>query len=68
MSQNKIIRAWRDPKYRMSLNAEQKNAMPEHPAGVIDLNGADLDSVTGGLPCTNLTTYGTYTSKGWRCL
>ncbi|MGA3091032.1 MAG: mersacidin/lichenicidin family type 2 lantibiotic [Terriglobales bacterium] len=67
MSRNQIIHAWKDAEYRRSLSVEEKNLMPQHPSGLIDLRDADLDAATGGLDC-NLSTYGTYCSKGYRCL
>jgi mersacidin/lichenicidin family type 2 lantibiotic len=61
------VRAWTDPEYRATLTPEQLALLPEHPAGLVELDEKDLQSVSGGRPC-GLTTYGTYTSSGWRCL
>jgi mersacidin/lichenicidin family type 2 lantibiotic len=67
MSLVDVIKAWTDPRYRDTLSAEQLAAIPDNPAGVVELGDAQLSSVAGGMPC-NLTTYGTSNSKGWRCL
>lgn len=67
MSPVDIVRAWTDREYRAGLTRDQMARVPDHPAGVVELDDADLTSVSGGAPC-RLTTYGTYTSSGWRCL
>ncbi len=38
MSNEDIVRAWKDPEYRLTLNE-----MPPHPAGQIELADPDLD-------------------------
>jgi mersacidin/lichenicidin family type 2 lantibiotic len=68
MSESDPIRAWKDPAYRRSL-VERGVTVPPHPAGLIELSDDDLSPVYGGQGCSGpLSTYGTYTSKGWRCL
>jgi mersacidin/lichenicidin family type 2 lantibiotic len=47
MSINKIIRAWEDPEYRSSLSAAELAALPESPAGAIELTDAELGEVLG---------------------
>jgi mersacidin/lichenicidin family type 2 lantibiotic len=42
-----IIRAWKDEEYRTSLTTEQLAALPEHPAGLIELSDADLGAING---------------------
>ena len=42
-----IIRAWKDPEYRLSLSEAEKALLPDHPAGIIELTGADLGAVAG---------------------
>lgn len=37
MSTADVIRAWRDEEYRLSLSAEQRAALPQHPAGEVEL-------------------------------
>ena len=58
MSNVDIVRAWKDPEYRLTLNE-----MPPHPAGLIELADPDLDGstavksgrfhLTHGHPCSN---------------
>ncbi|MDC0672148.1 mersacidin/lichenicidin family type 2 lantibiotic [Nannocystis radixulma] len=53
-----VIRAWRDPEYRATLSAEQLNALPANPAGVVELSALELENVNGGTfhwTCTNNT-------------
>ena len=37
MTPSDIIRAWKDPRYRLGLSATQRAQLPAHPAGVIEL-------------------------------
>jgi mersacidin/lichenicidin family type 2 lantibiotic len=48
MTVDRIIRAWEDPEFRKSLSAEELAALPEHPAGAIELTDAELGGVVGG--------------------
>jgi mersacidin/lichenicidin family type 2 lantibiotic len=48
MSYLDIIRAWKDEEYRLSLSEEQRAVLPEHPAGLIELEDAELDDAAGG--------------------
>ena len=43
-----IIRAWKDPEYRLSLSEAEKALLPDHPAGLIGLTDAELGAVAGG--------------------
>ncbi len=49
MSNVDIIRAWKDEAYRLSLSDEERAALPENPAGMIELTDLDLEGVAGGL-------------------
>ena len=49
MSKLKIIRAWKDPNYLNSLSEAERAAIPPNPAGEIEISGADLGEVNGGL-------------------
>ena len=42
MSTTDVIRAWRDEEYRLSLSAEERAALPQHPAGEIELRDEDV--------------------------
>ena len=48
MSHEDIIRAWKDSDYRASLDNDQLNALPSHPAGMIELSDENLTNVAGG--------------------
>jgi mersacidin/lichenicidin family type 2 lantibiotic len=48
MSRQDIIRAWKDAEYRSGLTAADCAQLPDHPAGVIELTDAELDTATGG--------------------
>jgi mersacidin/lichenicidin family type 2 lantibiotic len=48
MSKQNIIRAWKDAEYRNSLSAAEQAALPDNPAGAIELTLAELEAVTGG--------------------
>ncbi len=70
MSIEKIIRAWKDADYRESLSAEERAALPEHPAGPIALTDEDLGQVAGGwVPLTYQynTCHDRYTRSGLCC-
>ena len=48
MLRDKIIRAWKDPEYRQSLSEEEREHLPENPAGAIELTDEELDMAAGG--------------------
>ena len=48
MTYEMIVQAWRDPEYRSSLTAEECSMLPANPAGLIELDDADLAEVVGG--------------------
>jgi mersacidin/lichenicidin family type 2 lantibiotic len=48
MSNEEIIRAWRDREHWLSLSDEERAAMPENPAGVVELVDAEMQLVAGG--------------------
>ena len=49
MSIKNIIRAWKDEDYRLNLSEAERALLPEHPAGLIELSGAEMDGVVGGV-------------------
>jgi mersacidin/lichenicidin family type 2 lantibiotic len=57
-----IIRAWKDPEYRLRLSAAEKALLPDHPAGSIELTDAALAVVAGGRQAA-----GTITVRGEIC-
>ncbi len=48
MSQQDIIRAWKDEKFRHSLSEAQRSQLPENPAGMVELSDKDLETFSGG--------------------
>ena len=50
MNPLEIIRAWKDEEYLMSLGETERAALPENPAGVVELDGAELEGQAGGKP------------------
>ncbi|MFE8602530.1 mersacidin/lichenicidin family type 2 lantibiotic [Archangium violaceum] len=48
MNKESIIRAWKDPVFRASLSPEQRAELPEHPAGVTELDEGSLGQAVGG--------------------
>ena len=48
MSRENVIRAWKDPEYRASLSSAERSALPEHPAGLVELEPVELNRVAGG--------------------
>jgi mersacidin/lichenicidin family type 2 lantibiotic len=56
MSNNKVIRAWKDPMFRNSLSHEERASLPENPAGVIELTDAQLEAAGAAKP-TAICTY-----------
>jgi len=50
MNKIDIIRAWKDAEYRESLSDAQRAALPENPAGLMELPAEALGSIAGGKP------------------
>jgi len=48
MSVLDIIHAWKDEDYRRGLTEAERSRVPDHPAGLVELENADLDPATGG--------------------
>jgi len=51
MKKEAIVRAWKDPAYRASLSAEEREALPECPAGrpLAELEDEQLLGIVGGM-------------------
>jgi mersacidin/lichenicidin family type 2 lantibiotic len=43
-----IIRAWKDPEFRLSMSEAERVLLPENPAGLIELEDAELENAAGG--------------------
>lgn len=48
MKKRDVIRAWRDGEFYSSLSNEERAAVPESPASVIELNDTVLANLSGG--------------------
>lgn len=48
MSTDKIISAWKDEEYRMSLTESERAELPDSPVGIIELSNQQMDQATGG--------------------
>lgn len=49
MSNENIIRAWKDESYRKQMSEEAQAQLPKHPAGLVELDGSELDTAVGGI-------------------
>jgi len=49
MSSRKIIRAWRDEDYRLTLSEAERAQLPAHPSAMIELTDPQLGVVSGGI-------------------
>jgi mersacidin/lichenicidin family type 2 lantibiotic len=68
MSKVDVIRAWKDEEYRLSLSEAQRAALPQNPAGLVDLMESDMAQVFGGIfgswfLCTVVTCQTCFTCK-----
>ncbi len=43
-----IVRAWRDPEYRLSLSEAELTELPPHPAEILAVSEEALQGVFGG--------------------
>lgn len=60
-----VVRAWKDPEYRLSLSVAELAMIPANPAGVVDLTDAAVDGVAGG----TVTPIPTLIEKSsWNCV
>ena len=48
MSHTDTIRAWKDESYRLSLSEAERESLPAHPAGLIELPDSALGEAAGG--------------------
>ena len=64
MKNAEVIRAWKNADYRLSLSRAERDSMPEHPAGHIELTDEELGGASGGI---DLSTVAIFTA-GQCCL
>ena len=67
MSQNDIIRAWKDEDFRENLGAAELAALPSNPAGLVEVSDEDLNAMTGGTYTTGCTQWSRTGSTGLCC-
>lgn len=60
MSNETIIRAWKDENFRNNLSAKELTLLPANPVGLIELTDAELSAVAGALPPPTKSGCGTY--------
>ncbi len=58
LSHADIARAWKDERFRAQLSDAQREALPAHPAGLIELTDLELDGIAGGQRETGTTLFG----------
>ncbi len=58
MTQDQVIRAWKDPAFRAGLSATELQALPVNPAGMVELSEGELTEVSGGttIVCVTVVT------------
>jgi mersacidin/lichenicidin family type 2 lantibiotic len=54
MKKEDVVRAWKDPAYRASLTAQEREALPDCPAGspLTELHEEELPGIVGGMALT----------------
>ncbi len=59
MTQDQVIRAWKDPAFRAGLSATELQALPANPAGMVELSESELTEVSGGttFPCLTISIF-----------
>lgn len=55
MKKKQILEAWRNEEYYLSLSEEERAEIPEHPAGLLDVEDEVLRAIAGGCGYTKLT-------------
>jgi mersacidin/lichenicidin family type 2 lantibiotic len=68
-----IVRAWKDEDYRLGLSEAERAALPDNPAGFVELSDAEMAAVVGGqAPGQSPTVFGglvfgAVTTGSWFC-
>ena len=67
MNKIDLIRVWKDPVYRASLDHDELGALPAHPAGLIELRDDELRAIGGSAAVTTTAPNCTlFTFLNWR--
>ena len=48
MTNEEIIRAWKDESYRNGMSVTQRAQIPDHPSGLVQLSDEELTEAAGG--------------------
>ena len=48
MKKKQVLEAWRNEEYYLSLSAEERAEIPDHPSGLLDVEDDVLMTITGG--------------------
>ena len=56
MSNNDVIRAWKDEEYRLGLSEAERALLPAHPAGAVEISDADPICVQAKWPISFICT------------
>ena len=69
MSVENVVRAWKDPSYRASLDAEGLSKLPLNPAGLVELTETQLKEASGlaGVIVTTFRTCTEFTFRRFHC-
>ncbi len=67
MSNENIIRAWKDENFRNSLSEQERALLPENPAGMSELSDEALKTIAGGLRAGGGGGGGTGCGTGGNC-
>jgi len=60
-----ITRAWKDESYRASLSAQEQAMLPENPAGALDLNDTELETIQGATNINGNVSGGCTSDQQW---
>jgi mersacidin/lichenicidin family type 2 lantibiotic len=61
-----VIRTWKDPLYRSTLTLEELDQMPDHPAGLVELDDEQLRTISGSVAVTTAIDCTEFSFNHWR--
>ena len=65
MRKKDIIRAWKDEEFRHGLSEADRELLPQHPAGLMELSDVELGAVVGGTEVDPTNGVGTLGCCSW---
>jgi mersacidin/lichenicidin family type 2 lantibiotic len=66
MTNENIVRAWKDPAFRRALSDETRAALPEHPAGLVEIDSEALNQVSGNTEPIECITLASFVLQCWQ--